>query len=156
MAKAGSQRGPVGLRMPPRRLCKWRKGPRAKDCEQPLEAGKGQEASPPEPPEGTQLCQSREFGPLTPVSESDCQNRKRVSSRCSQALRLGSFVTAATRHRRAAPLGKFPKSPSPPAIYHALTANISGERPGMPAASSSLAEGRSINTGLHYPGAEGP
>ena len=43
--------------------------PLAKECGQPPEAGKGEDADPhPEPPEGTQPCDNLDFGPLRPGS----------------------------------------------------------------------------------------
>ena len=56
------------LRTPPCWLWRWRQGPQAVGCRQPLEAGKGKEMDLPlEPPEGPQPCPHLGFSPGGPI-----------------------------------------------------------------------------------------
>lgn len=70
-----------------RRLWRWRKGPWAKECGQPLEAGKGLEMdSPLEPPEGMQPCWHLDFSPVRPRPTFDLRNCEITNLYCFKAL----------------------------------------------------------------------
>lgn len=131
-------------------LWRWGQGDGAwaKACEWPPEAGKDRETD--SPPEGTQLCQYPDFSPGKPISDCDFQNCKRIKLCCFKALSLWSFGIAAIEK------GYKPLSASSLSSLFSrpqLTFKVH-DRAGQQVVQA-LAERRSINTGLYYPGAKG-